>query len=111
MAIEMARDLVEGYGFADRCRLDVWDLNDGLPPGDPVDLLFCHMFRDRRLYEAMIDRVVPGGLIAIGALSEAGAKPGKYRCRPGELHDAFGHMEVLDEGEGDGVTRILVRRP
>jgi trans-aconitate methyltransferase len=64
VAIEMARQLVSNYPYADRCRFEVWDLDDGLPPGDQVDLLFCHMFRARDLYEPMIERVVPGGLIA-----------------------------------------------
>jgi hypothetical protein len=110
VAIEMARQLVSNYPYADRCRFEVWDLDDGLPPGDQVDLLFCHMFRARDLYEPMIERVVPGGLIAIASLSEVGGKEGPHRCAPGELRDAFGHLEVLDEGEGEGVTRILVSK-
>lgn len=110
VAIEMAREFVEAYGFEDRCELGVWDLDDGLPPGDPVHLLFCHMYRDPGLYEPMVERVVPGGLIAVAALSEVGGKPGEYRCRPGELRKAFGALEVVDEGEGEGMTRILARR-
>lgn len=110
VAIDMARDLVGAYGFEDECHLQVWDLDDGLPPGDHVDLVFCHMFRDPGLYEAMVDRVAPDGLVAVAALSEVGGKPGEYRCGPGELRDAFGHLEVIDEGEGEGMARILVRK-
>ena len=110
VAIEMARSLVEAYGFEDRCRLEVWDLDRGLPPGDQVDVLFCHMFRDPRLYEPMIERVAPGGLIAVAVLSEVGGKRGDFRARPGELADAFGHLDVLDQGEGDGVARLLALR-
>ena len=110
VAIEMARQFVDAYGFGERCTFDVWDLDDGLPPGEQVDLVFCHMFRDRDLDRAMIDRVKEGGLLAVAALSEVGGRPGEYRCRPGELQDAFGHLDVLDEGEGDSVARILVRK-
>ncbi len=110
VAIEMARELLSSYPYADRCRFEVWDLDDGLPAGEPVDLLFCHMFRSPLLYEAMVERVRPGGLLAMAALSEVDGQEGEYRCRPGELRDAFGHLEILDEGEGGGVTRILVRK-
>lgn len=110
VAIQKARSLAAAYGFGGRCRFEVWDLDDGLPPGDPVDLVFCHMFRDQHLYESMVNRVSPGGLVAIAVLSEVGGPSGDYRARRAELHDAFGHLEILDEGEGDGVARILVRR-
>jgi len=110
VAIDMARRFVDAYRLGDRCRLEIWDLDDGLPPGDPVDLLFSHMFRDPALYEEMIDRVVPGGMIALAVLSEVGGQTGEHRAERGELIAAFGHLEVLDEGEGDGVARILVRK-
>lgn len=110
VAIEAARKFVDIYGLTDRCRLEVWDLDEGLPPGGPVDLLFCHMFRDPQLYQPMIDRVVPGGVIAVAVLSEIGGQAGTHRAEPGELRRAFGHLEVLDEGEGEGTARILVRK-
>ena len=109
VAIEAARRLVEAYRLEDRCRLEVWDLDEGMPPGEPVELLFCHMFRDPDFYETMIDRVVPGGLLAVAVLSEVGGQAGEHRAQPGELRNVFGHLEVLDEGEGDGVARMLVR--
>ena len=49
VAIELARELARRSGVGDRCRFDVFDLNNGLPPGPPVDLLFCHLFVDRPL--------------------------------------------------------------
>lgn len=110
VAIGLARDLVEASGVAERCRFMVWDLDDGLPPGDPVDLLLCYLFRDPRLDSAVVERLAPGGLLAVVVLSEVDAAPGRFRARAGELRDAFGHLDVLDEGEGDGVARILARR-
>lgn len=109
VAIRLARQFVDAYELGQRCRLEVWDLDHGLPPGERVDLLFCHMFRDHLLYEGMIERVLPGGLIAIACLSEVGGRSGEHRAAPGELREAFGRLEVIDQGEGDGVARILVR--
>jgi len=116
VAIELARQLIELSGVADRCRFDVFDLDAGLPDGEPVDLLLCYLFRDPRLYRGMVDRLVPGGLLAVAVRSEVGAGPeevhdGNHRARPGELRDAFGHLEILEEGEGDGMARILARKP
>lgn len=110
VAIEMAENLVAAYGLEDKCRLEVWDLDQGLPPGDPVDVLFCHLFREPGLYEAMVERLRPGGLLAVAVLSEVTGREGRFRAPPGELRDAFGHLEVLDEGEADGVARLLARK-
>lgn len=110
VAVRMAESLVAASGLSERCRFELWDLDDGLPPGEPVDLLFCHMFRDPELYPGMIERVVPGGLLAMAALSEVGAEPGEYRCRPGELRGAFGQLEIIDEGEGQGLAWILAKK-
>jgi len=110
VAIDLATRLAEASGYAGRCRFAVWDLDDGLPPGPQVELVLCHLFRDPRLDEALVSRMKPGGLLAVAVLSEVGARPGRFRARPGELREAFGHLEVLDEGEADGMARILVRR-
>jgi hypothetical protein len=59
----------------------------------------------------MIERLAPGGLLAVAVLSEVGVGPGEFRARPGELRDAFGTLEIVDEGEGEGMARILARRP
>jgi SAM-dependent methyltransferase len=103
VAVELARELSRRSGVGDRCRFDVFDLDNGLPPGPPVDLLFCHLFVDRRLDDAMKERVAPGGILVVVSLSEAGHGPGDFRIKPGELLDAFGSLEVLDHAEREGV--------
>jgi SAM-dependent methyltransferase len=116
VAIELARQLVERSGVADKCRFDVFDLDAGLPEGESVDLVLCYLFRDPRLDRGMVDRLVPGGLLAVAVRSEVDVGPeqfpdGSRRARRGELRDAFGHLEILDEGESDGMARILTRKP
>ena len=111
VGIELARNLTALYGVADRCRFDVVDLDEGLPAGPPVNLLFCHLFRDPRLDGAMIERLAPEGMLAVAVLSEVGVGPGEFRAHPGDLRNAFGTLEIVDEGEGDGMARILARRP
>jgi SAM-dependent methyltransferase len=110
VAIGQARDLARRAGVMDRCRFDVVDLDDGLPAGPPVDVVVCHKFRDRRLDGAIIERVVPGGLLAIAALSEVGATPGPFRAAAGELAAAFGQLDLVAAGEGDGCAWLLARR-
>ncbi|RDH74464.1 class I SAM-dependent methyltransferase [Mycolicibacterium moriokaense] len=109
MAISQARDLARSSGVGDRCRFDVVDLDDGLPAGPPVDLLFCHRFRDDRLDRDIVRRLAPGGLLAISALSEVGAAPGPFRMAAGELPRAFGELEVIAAGEGDGEAWLLAK--
>lgn len=112
VAVRLARELARRAGVADRCRFDVVDLDDGLPPGPPVDCVVCHMFRDRRLDRAIAERLAPGGLLAVAALSEVGAAPGPFRARPGELPAAFPTLEVIATGEGGGEAWLLaVSRP
>lgn len=111
VAMELARRLSEAYGVSDRCRFEVWDLDNGLPPGPPVDLIFCHMLRQPHLDQAMVERLRPGGMLAIVVQSEVGTGPGHFRAAPGQLRAAFGHLEVLGDGEGDGVAWLLARVP
>ena len=111
VAIDLARRLVAGQGLADRCRFEVHDLDLGLPSGPRVDLLFCYLFRDTKLDEAMVDRLKPGGMLATGVLSEVDAGPGRFRAKPGELRAAFGSLEILVEGEGDGMAWLIGRKP
>jgi SAM-dependent methyltransferase len=109
VAVDQARDLAQRSGVGDRCRFDVADLDAGLPAGPPVDVILCHKFRDRRLDRAIAERLAPGGLLAIAALSEVGAAPGPFRAAPGELLAAFARLELIDAGEGDGHAWLLAR--
>lgn len=109
VGIAAARDLARQQGFAQRCRFDVVDLDDGLPAGPQVDLLLCNKFRDRRLDRALIARLAPGGLLAICTLSEVGAEPGPFRAARGELRSAFGELDIVAAGEADGHAWLVAR--
>ncbi|MFA5883992.1 MAG: class I SAM-dependent methyltransferase [Acidimicrobiia bacterium] len=109
VAIGQAGDLARRSGVSDRCRFDVVDLDDGLPSGPPVDVVLCHRFRDPRLDRAVVERLAPGGLLAITALSEVGAEPGRFRVRPGELPAAFAALDVVAAGEGHGEAWLVAR--
>ena len=71
----------------------------------------CNMFRDATLDEAVVERLRPGGLLAVAALSEVGATPGHFRVKPGELPAAFQSLESLASAEGDGVAWLVARKP
>jgi len=111
VAVKLARELAVNSGVSHRCRFEVWDLDDGLPPGPPVDLVVCHMFREPRLDQLLIDRLKPGGLLAVATLSEVDAGPGRFRSRPRELRDAFVELETMAKGEDDGVAWLMGRKP
>jgi hypothetical protein len=85
------------------------DLDDGLPAGEPVDVLLCNKFRDPRLDRSIIERLSVGGILAISVLSEVGASPGPFRAKPGELLNAFGALDVIDSGEENGQAWLLAR--
>jgi 2-polyprenyl-3-methyl-5-hydroxy-6-metoxy-1,4-benzoquinol methylase len=110
VAISNARELAQRAGVADRCRFAVVDFDDGLPAGKPVDVVLCCKFRDPRLDRAIIERLLPGGLLAIAALSEVGASPGPFRAVAGELPAAFGGLDLIDADEGNGQAWLLARR-
>ena len=110
VAIELAQRHADDMGVAERCDFHVWDLDDGLPPGDPVDLVLCHLFREAEIDQAMIDRLAPGGLLAVACLSEVGHGPGNFRAKPGALTDAFASLETVEAGEADGHAWFLGRR-
>ncbi|MCV7076294.1 class I SAM-dependent methyltransferase [Mycobacterium szulgai] len=109
VAIGRARELAQRNGISERCRFEVFDLDDGLPAGSAVDVILCHKFRDRRLDHALVERLAPGGLLAVAALSEVGADPGPFRAAPGELTAAFGDLELVAAGEGEGLAWLLAR--
>lgn len=110
VAVTHATALAAGAGVAERCRFTVADLDHGLPPGPPADVLLCHLFRDPRLDGVLFARLAPGGLLAVAALSEVGAGAGRFRVRPGELRAAFGGLDVIAADEGDGIAWLLGRR-
>jgi protein-L-isoaspartate O-methyltransferase len=112
-AVGLARDLVERAGVPTRCRIEVADLDDGLPPGPPADVVLCHLFNAPAIDEALVARLVPGGLLAVAVLSEVGAAPGRFRAGPGELLDRFGSvgaLTLIDHTEAAGVARLLAFR-
>lgn len=110
VAVEQARNLAQRSGIGDSCRFTVIDLDSGLPPGPAVDVVVCHRFRDARLDDAIIARLAPGGLLAISALSEVGAAPGRFRVMAGELPAAFARLHVIAADEGAGVAWLLARK-
>lgn len=110
VAIDLARELVGHHGLADRCRFQVHDLDHGLPDGPQVDLIFCYLFRDPTLDGAIVERLRPGGVLATAALSEVGAVPGRFRTKPGELREAYSSLEILVDGEGEGIAWLIGRR-
>ncbi|MBV9661726.1 MAG: class I SAM-dependent methyltransferase [Acidimicrobiales bacterium] len=110
VALRRARDLATSRGVGGRCRFEVADLDSGLPPGPPADVVICHMFRDARLDQSIVDRLVVGGLLAVAALSEVGSGPGRFRVAAGELAAAFPALSVVAGGEGTGRAWLLARR-
>ena len=110
VAIERARRRAARHDVGGRCRWQVADLDEGLPPGPPAAVVLCHMFRDERLYRPMADRLRDGGLLAIAVLSEVGDRPGPFRARAGELRAAFADLSVIAGDEGAGRAWLLARR-
>jgi SAM-dependent methyltransferase len=109
VAVGFARDLAERNGVGDRCRFDVLDLDVGLPDGPPGDVIVCHLFRDARLDQAVIERLAPRGLLAIAVLSEVDHGPGPFRVARGELQAAFSALTTIAEGEAGGRAWLLAK--
>jgi protein-L-isoaspartate O-methyltransferase len=111
VAISQARSMLAESEYAERVRFEVCDLDQGLPAGPPCALLLCHNFRDARLDRPMLQRLAPGGILAIATLSDVGAAhPGAFRAQPGELRRAFAALELLAEGEHDGRAWLVGRQ-
>lgn len=115
VAIELADELAAMHGCQERCTFAVADLDQGLPSnvtaGPPFDLVLCHLFRQPALDGAVVERLAPGGLLAVAVLSEVGAGPGRFRAAPGELRNAFDHLSVEADGEADGLAWLLATKP
>lgn len=110
VAVRHASALAGVHEVSDRCEFAVADFDDGLPDGPPVGLIMCHLFRDARLDEAIIERLQSGGLLALAALSEVGAEPGRFRVGPGELEAAFASLDIIDSAEANGVAWLIARK-
>jgi len=110
VAIARARARATAHGVTDHCRFAVVDLDEGLPDGPPADVIVCHLFRDPALDAAIVERLAPGGLLAVAALSEVGAAPGSFRVAPGVLRRAFAALDVVADGEGDGEAWLLATK-
>jgi SAM-dependent methyltransferase len=110
VAIEQARQLAHSCGVAQRCRFEAADLDDGLPVGPLANVVVCLRFRDERLDRAVVERLAPGGLLAISALSEVGGTAGPFRVAAGDLDRAFPTLEVLAAGAADGEAWLLGRK-
>lgn len=109
VAIRHARELAVRSGVSERCRFETADLDAGLPPGPPTDVLLCHMFRDKSLDQAVKRRLKTDGLLAISCRSVVGAGPGPFRAAAGELRSAFADLRVIAGGEGDGRAWLIAR--
>lgn len=107
VAIGCATQQAADLDLQDSCSFEVLDLDGGLPTGDRVDLVVCHMFRDASLDASLKDRLNPGGLVAIACLSEVGATPGRFRAVAGELRDAFNDLDILGDDEAGGVAWLV----
>jgi SAM-dependent methyltransferase len=107
VAVRFSAELAAHNGVGDRCRFEVADLDAGLPPGPPVDVLVCHLFRDARLDGAIIERLAPGGLLAMAVLSEVGHGPGPFRAAAGELPAAFSALTIIAQGEANGRAWLM----
>ena len=110
VAIASADEAASDLGLGDRCRFEVVDLDNGLPPGPSVDVVICHRFRQPSLYRSMVERLRPGGLLAIAVLSEVDAEPGAFRAPAGELTESFRALETLVAVEARGSAVLLGRR-
>ncbi len=111
VAVAVARNGADRLGLSAQCRFDVADLDDGMPPGPPVDLLLCHRFSQPALYEPMRRRLKPGGLLAVAVLREVGAQPGRFRAPAGELATAFASVDTVASTEGAGAAVFVGRAP
>jgi len=105
VAIAQAAELAQTHGLATRCRFTVADLDIGLPVAAPSDVVLCNKFRDSRLDNAVVERLAPGGLLAISALSRTSPGSARFRVQPDELREAFAALDVIAAGNGWLVAR------
>ena len=92
-----------------RCQFHLADLDLRLPSSPPAEVVVCHLFRDQRLYQAMVERLKTGGLLAVAVLSEVDARPGPFRAGAGELQPAFEQLVLIAGAEAEGRPWLLAR--
>jgi SAM-dependent methyltransferase len=113
VAVDFARQHVNAMGVGGRCKFAVVDLNDGLPAGPPVELVLSYLYWTPELTRPLVERLAPGGLLAVCHVSEADVGPGEWRIPVGSLRKAFAaidQLEIIDDRETDGMARILACR-
>ncbi len=107
VAIGLASRLASSSGVESSCRFVEHDLDVGLPQTPSVDLITCHLFSAPNLDAAILERLAPGGTLAITVLSEAGGETGPFRAKPGELLARFGSLDVRHHHEADGRATLV----
>lgn len=113
VAIDLAGKYADAMGVAERCEFVVADLDTGLPAGTPVDLVLSYLFWSPELTLPLVERLRPGGILAVCHVSEADVGPGEWRIPAGALTRAFsaiGGLQILDNREAEGIARVLARR-
>ena len=116
VAIDTASGAAERAGLQDVASFAIHDLDEGLPEGEPVDLVLCHLFREPALYPKLVERLAPRGILAIAVLSEVGSQGGRFRALAGELHTAFiepaenDALVPLAADEADGIALLIAQR-
>lgn len=96
------------------------DLENGLLPAGPWDLLLVVNFLLRPLLPAIAQTLPPGAFLAYETYTvrqlefEGGPRSREFLLEPGELREAFRELEVLIYREwtaGKGVASLLACRP
>jgi len=113
-AVRRVDDAARRHEVHERVAATAFDLDRGLPD-DAVgfDIIVCQRFRAPHLYEALIERLVPGGWLIMTVLSETGAAdPGEFHAPPGELTLFFDRpgCTLVTHHEADGEESIIVQR-
>ncbi|MBN2171066.1 MAG: methyltransferase domain-containing protein [Candidatus Krumholzibacteriota bacterium] len=120
-AVAFARRLAERHGAA--LDAQVADLRaPGLLPLGTCDGLLVFDFLERELLPAMDRALAPGGVLLFETFTEKQARHAarprnpRWLLRPGELYEAFAHLDIVayreEEAEpGRWVASLAARRP
>ena len=87
------------------------DLDTDPLPQPPFAAIVVVSYLQRSLFDALAAALAPDGLLVYETFTRAHprVKPA-YALAPGELLEAFGALEVLDQHETDGRAGIVARR-